>query len=105
MATPKYIDWDKEPLGKMPDAFLAGLLGVTEGAVGHARRKRNIKPYALGDDYSKYPAPKKVTRRIKDWRRVPLGRYPDHVLAHFMKVSVRSVARARKARGVPARDE
>ena len=42
---PKYIDWDKQPLGKESDALIALMLDVSVGSVALARRKRDIAAY------------------------------------------------------------
>ena len=39
---PQTTDWDKQPLGQVPDVLLAKKLGVDPGLVGIARRHRNI---------------------------------------------------------------
>lgn len=41
----RHTDWDKEPLGKMPDKDLALMLGLTSSAVAKARHVRDIPPY------------------------------------------------------------
>lgn len=38
-----FIDWDKEPLGKLSDYKLAKRLGVSRGSVIRARKARGIK--------------------------------------------------------------
>lgn len=42
MTGPKGIDWDAQPLGKVPDRELARRLGVDRSTVGQARRRRKI---------------------------------------------------------------
>lgn len=38
------IDWDKQPLGKVPDRALARRLGVAKSVVFKARERRGIEP-------------------------------------------------------------
>ena len=42
------IDWDNQPLGKMPDAHLARMLSVQQSTVSEQRRKRGIAPFVVG---------------------------------------------------------
>lgn len=42
---PVGIDWDAQPLGRVPDVDLARQLGVSANSVGGARRRRGIPPF------------------------------------------------------------
>jgi hypothetical protein len=44
------IDWSKQPLGELPDAALATLLGVSRTRVYDARRKRGIPLFVANED-------------------------------------------------------
>lgn len=44
--SPIGVDWDREPLGKMPDTSLAILLGCSSKSVFNARKKRGIPAYS-----------------------------------------------------------
>ena len=44
MAARKNIDWSAQPLGRMVDSKIAGLLGVNVKSVARARRARGIAP-------------------------------------------------------------
>jgi hypothetical protein len=46
MSKTKGIQWDRQPLGKVPDTTLAERLGVFESAVRGARIRRGIKTYS-----------------------------------------------------------
>lgn len=48
MAANKGINWDDQPLGKMPDARLARKLGVGQTTVCEARKRRGIPVYRGG---------------------------------------------------------
>lgn len=87
----KKIDWDNQPLGKIPDKQIAEELGVTESAVSYARKKRDI--------------PKFVTQKEKqsiDWGNLPLGEVSDVKIAKQLNISIRSVGRARRRLGIAA---
>ena len=79
------IDWDKQPLGKMPDTELGIRLGVSQSAVCKQRQRRLIPPYGKG----------------VDWRKQPLGKYSDNRIARALRVSVVVVAAHREAAGIP----
>jgi transcriptional regulator with XRE-family HTH domain len=80
------VDWDRVPLGKVPDRAIARWSGACTHTVGAQRRKRNILRGHQG--------------RI-NWSEEPLGEIPDTAIAAKVGVSVTSVAHARKARGIP----
>lgn len=44
---PKNIDWDAQPLGKIPDVELAKRLGVSLASVWSARKKRGIAKFEV----------------------------------------------------------
>ncbi len=80
----RYIDWDKQPLGKELDTEIAKRLGCHRTAVKVARDARGI------------PA-KKFTR----WENVPFGKKSDMEIAREMGVSNGAVGLRRKALGIP----
>jgi len=92
------IDWDKEPLGDVPDKLLARKLGVTVRAVGKQRAKRGIPPAKTIE---------KIKKEIEeaassiDWDAQPLGRLPDALLATNIKVPRSLVTHMRQERGIP----
>lgn len=88
-AAPKYIDWDAEPLGAIPDTELARELGVRPAAVLEARQKRGIAA-----------APPRARSGV-DWDAEPLGQVSDAELARELGVHKSSVAAQRRKRGIP----
>lgn len=88
-AAPKYIDWDAEPLGEIPDTELARELGVRPGAVLEARQKRGIAA-----------VPPRARSGV-DWDAEPLGQVSDAELARELGVHKSSVAAQRRKRGIP----
>jgi len=82
-----HIDWDAQPLGKMPVAALAKKLSIGNSSVHYQHKKRGIPVF---------------TGRVHvDWDAQPLGRVTDHDLAQTLGVVYRRVSRARKERGIP----
>lgn len=64
------VNWDDQPLGRVPDRELARSLGVTQQTVTGVRRRRGIKPFIashLGDGKSKNA---KRRRRKQDAKRL-----------------------------------
>jgi hypothetical protein len=90
MAAIKGINWDEQPLGKVPDNKLAKLLGVDSSGVSAARRRRGIKPFCV--------------KRI-DWDKQPLGEKKDKEIANSLNVSVQAVHQARQKRGIMSYSE
>lgn len=88
----KNIDWDKQPLGEIPDTEIAQKLGCTQSAVVHARKKRGI------------PAAKSNIRKLTpaEWEEQPFGLVSDVDIAKRLKVTVTAVSRQRRIRGIPA---
>lgn len=84
---PKGIDWDRQPLGKVPDGELAAELGVTPWAVTRQRKKRGL---------AAAPARPQI-----DWAKQPLGKVVDSALAEQLDVSPSTVQRARARLGIP----
>lgn len=82
------VDWDTQPLGKMPDATLAGLLACSAPAVQKARETRRIPAFN--------------NRNHIDWNRQPLGKMPDSELAKMLGCTKGSVRAARANRGIAA---
>lgn len=91
------IDWDAETrLGKMGDAELAKVLGVTPNSVRMARVARGIayEPDRTGNRQG----PKSI-----DWDNEPrLGKMTDKALAEILGVNPSAVHQARAKRGIPA---
>lgn len=82
------INWDEQPLGKVPDRELALRLGVSENAVKLARWKRGLRN------------PGSPHKHI-NWDAVPdLGKVPDHEIARRLGVTQPAVQSARRARGI-----
>lgn len=86
---PKGIDWDRQPLGKVPDGELAAEFGVTPWAVAQQRRKRGVARAPTGPQI--------------DWATQPLGEVVDRVLAARLGVSPSTVQRARARLGIPSK--
>lgn len=83
------IDWDRKPLGKVPDQQIANELGVSHTTVVKARLKRSI--------------PGTRPRRVKldiDWNVHPFGKRFDAEIARDLGVSPKTVARERKKRKI-----
>jgi len=98
MTIRKHINWDEQPLGKLPDIELAKNLGVSGVAVGRARRRRNIPAFN-----SKGGACRPQGQRAGvDWDKQPLGKEMDIDIATRLGVDRSSVRSARKARGIEA---
>lgn len=110
------IDWEKQPLGRIPDTQLAKMLGVTQTAVCEARRKRKIPPaprVLRGEHGHALAARTQVLQRCPvesarvlsrsriDWSVQPLGFISDEVLAKRLGCSCSLVFAARKRRGIP----
>jgi len=89
MAAPRYIDWDKQPLGKVIDTELACRLGVSPSAVGDARRARGIA--AIGN----------TAKLGIDWDKQPLGIRTDREIADRLGVHLGVVWKVRTSRGIP----
>jgi len=93
-------DWDNEPLlGKVHDTTLAKKHGVSEVAVGRARRRRGIPPFKP-KGYGENDRPMGHRAGI-DWDKQPLGKVPDCDLAKDLGVDAASVKSARNVRGIP----
>jgi len=82
---PRGVDWDKQPLGEVPDRELSERLGVSVQSVHLARKVRGVDPCV----------------RTIDWDKQPLGDGPDAILAEKLGVSVSAVCKARLRRGIP----
>lgn len=89
------INWDEQPLGKIPDTWIARKLGVSEVAVGKQRRKRGIKPYSK---HNKESQREPGQRAGINWDEQPLGEVPDYILARKLGVDPSSVRCARIVR-------
>lgn len=92
------INWDEQPLGKIPDVELAKKLGVSNVAVGRARRRRKIPVFNhRGGCYRPQGC-----RAGVDWDEQPLGMEADVDIATRLGVDRSSVRSARLVRGIPA---
>lgn len=78
-------DWDKQPLGQVPDTTLARQLRCSPGTVIKHRKARGIPPY-----------------RKHKWDEQPLGKVPDFEIAQKMGVRPSQVGTARHVRGIPS---
>lgn len=126
------IDWDIQPLGKIPDDELANELGISPETVTRARKKREVpaayvspphhdinwSEQPLGQEFDSVIAERlgvdvkivskarndlKIPRRSIDWDEQPLGKVSDRELAERLGVDRSSVSRARRARGILAK--
>ena len=124
------IDWDAQPLGKIPDDELANELGVSLKDVIKARKERaisavyvprhkiNWSEQPLGKELDSIIAQRlgvdvkivskarndlKIPRRTIDWDEQPLGKVSDRELADKLGVDRSSVSRARRVRGISAK--
>lgn len=79
------INWDKQPLGKVPDKKIAKKLKVHHSTVCRHRQEKDIKPNKL-----------KI-----DWDAQPLGKLPDSTLAKQLNVSITAVRYQRVRRNIP----
>lgn len=125
------IDWDRQPLGRVPDNALARALGLNVGSVQSARVRRGIPRFdrslvavlgiadALGTVDDSVLArrfgvsPNTIAHARKragipplsgprrDWDAVPLGKTWDREIAEALDCAPTSVADARRARGIP----
>jgi hypothetical protein len=86
------IDWDGQPIGKMPDHALAKRLRVSPGVVQHQRYKRGLSAYVKASGSG-------VSCGI-DWNLQPLATTPAATLAARLGVSRASVDNAAKVRGI-----
>jgi hypothetical protein len=86
------IDWDNQPIGKMPDHALAKRLRVSPGVVQHQRYKRGILAHVKASGSG-------VAHGI-DWSSQPLATTPAATLAARLGVSRASVDNAAKVRGI-----
>ena len=81
--------WADQPLGMVPDAFLAKRLGVGKTTVLRARNQLGIAPFD----------PSRSKKGI-DWDTQPLGKMPDSEIALSLGVATSVVLNARKCRGI-----
>jgi hypothetical protein len=84
------VDWDKQPLGELPDQELADRLGVSCATVQSNRNARGLPSYR-----SRYG-----THGI-DWDSQPLGKVGDKELARRLGVRYKVVWWQRSKRGIP----
>jgi len=97
----KPVAWDDQPLGEVPDTELAKRLGVSNVAVGRARRRRGIPSFSTSA-FNEAGADRRGGRVGIDWDAQPLGEMKDAELARRLGVHRSSVNSARRARGIPA---
>lgn len=95
---------DIQALGVVTDTALAAKLGVNRKAIQYHRQKAGIAK--SNNYYRKAPPTNKGVRRV-DLAAVidRLGQASDAELASIASVSKRTIARERKARGIPSRAE
>jgi hypothetical protein len=79
------IDWDSQPLGKVPDEEIALKVGRSVKQVANQRRSRGI-PFLKPDSI--------------DWDSQPFGEVPDLEIAKRVGRSESSVGRQRRKRGI-----
>ena len=84
----KPINWDKQPLGTIPDQELGEKLGYSNSQVFRERTKRKIPSYA--------------ECFAIDWDTQPLGKVNDYELAKQLGCSSASVFTQRTKRGIQA---
>lgn len=126
----KWINWDEQPLGQMPDSEIAKKLNVTATAVSYARRQRGINgenryvkkvtwtkelfenatnielAKRFGICKSTVSAARKrlglprALAEFIDWDSQPLGLVSDNELAKTLGIDSSSVASARARRGI-----
>jgi hypothetical protein len=89
----KGINWDRMPLGTVPDTTLAKQLGVSVQVVQKARSRRDIP---------RFRTPGHMQGSGIDWDVVGLGERPDSVVARELGVSRRHVCAERHRRRIPA---
>ena len=80
------IDWDAQPLGRIPDTWIAEDLGCRANAVARARQARGIPP----------ADPRSIPRGI-DWS----AELDDEVIAERLGVTRQAVCLARRRRRLP----
>jgi len=97
---PKWIQWDKQPLGQMTDAQLAKQIGVTPIAVFLARRKRDIPAFTRQQSSGKSSG-RGIQKGIQ-WDKQPLGQMSDPRLAKQLGVTHKAVCQARRVRNIPS---
>jgi hypothetical protein len=91
------INWDEQPLGEISDNELSKRLGVSNVAVGKARRRRKIPPFN-----SKGRHRSQGQRAGINWDEQPLGQKPDADIAQRLGVDPSSVRAARRKKGIAA---
>jgi len=94
-AKPLSINWEDQPLGKMPDASLAKRIGCSLAAVHRARRHRGISAFQ----------PQRFKRREESEPLDPaiLGTDYDHVIAKRLGRTTYEIRQARKKHGIEIR--
>lgn len=91
------INWDSQPLGKMPDAKLGSMLGVSNTAVRKARHKRGIPSY----NKSTQGHQKMIDYDSPEIASI-LGVLPDKAVARQLGVDPQTVRYARRVRHIQA---
>jgi hypothetical protein len=93
------IDWTTQPLGQLPDARLAAILGVAAHVVRHHRTRAGLPGYRTQREAA---ALQRTPPQHIDWSAQPLGQLPDSALAKRLGTYPAAVAFQRKQRGLPA---
>lgn len=88
------IDWDEQPLGKVPDRQLARELGVAVPTIRKQRVKRGIETLLPRSGRPRYSEEEKRCLLI-DWDKQPLGQVTDSSLAAELGVTTDHVREAR----------
>lgn len=91
------INWDRQPLGQMPDVALADMLGVTHAAVQIARSKRGIRPYRAPSNRDERRAERadREAERAAFWQSLPWATQTDTEIANLTGFCTKTVGEHR----------
>jgi len=105
----KGIDWDKEPLGDVPDRALASKHGVNTVTVIMARKRRGVASYTelhgSPDPRKKNKSKTKTSNLNINWDKEPLGEDSDRQIAIKLGVRPGLVRAQRIKRGIGVSDK
>lgn len=87
-------DWDKQPLGEMPDADIARAVGVDRSTVMRHRTRRGIPPFEVDED-SRTPHQIRFSVSATDYDTLARTGYPNDVARGIV---ARGAARLRRAK-------
>lgn len=96
------IDWEAQPLGKMPDAELGRRLGVSADRVGRRRNAMGIDAYIPSTEELAARGRLGKKRYEIDWTVQPLGQESDRKIGDRLGVSSSMVRKVRISMGIPA---